>query len=105
MVVATSLVAMRVYRAKARDKAAFVWSAAYIAAMLGGAAFAMYPYLLPASGDPALSLTIHNAKTGSYSLTVGLVWWLLGMALAVGYFTFLYRSFRGKVTPEKTGGY
>ncbi len=105
IVVATSLVTMRVYCARAHDKAAFVSSAVYIAAMLGGAAFAMYPYLLPASGDPAYSLTIHNAKSGTYSLSVGLVWWLFGMALAVGYFTFLYRSFRGKVTSDKTGGY
>lgn len=105
IVVATSLVAMRVYRARARDKAAFVSSAAYITAMLGGAAFALYPYLLPASGDPVYSLTIHNAKTGAYSLSVGLVWWLIGIALAVGYFTFLYRSFRGKVTLDQASGY
>jgi cytochrome d ubiquinol oxidase subunit II len=39
----------------------------------------------------------YNAKTGPYSLRVGMIWWLIGIALAVGYFTFLYRSFRGKV--------
>jgi cytochrome d ubiquinol oxidase subunit II len=105
IVVATSLIAMRVYRARGRDKAAFVSSAAYITGMLGGAAFAMYPYLLPASSDPTYSLTIHNAKTGAYSLSVGLVWWLIGTALAIGYFTFLYRSFRGKVTLDEQGGY
>ncbi len=105
IIVAVSLVAMRVYVTKDRDKAAFVCSAAYITAMLGGAAFALYPYLLPASGDPAYSLTIHNAKTGAYSLSVGLVWWIIGIALAVAYFTFLYRSFRGKVSLDETGGY
>jgi cytochrome d ubiquinol oxidase subunit II len=96
---------MQVYRAKARDKAAFISSAAYITGMLGGAAFAMYPYLLPASSDPAYSLTIHNAKTGAYSLSVGLVWWLVGIGLAIGYFTFLYRSFRGKVTLDAQDSY
>ena len=29
---------------------------------------------------------------------------VLGIVLAIGYFTFLYRSFRGKVTLEE-GGY
>ena len=55
------------------------------------------PSLLPASIDPSYSLTIHNTKTGAYSLAVGLIWWSLGMVLAIGYFTFLYRSFAGKV--------
>ena len=103
--VLAALVAMPRFRAQARDRAAFLSSAAYIAGTLGGAAFALYPILLPASGDPSYSLTIYNAKTGAYSLSVGLVWWLIGIALAIGYFTFLYRSFRGKVTLNEEGGY
>jgi cytochrome d ubiquinol oxidase subunit II len=73
--------------------------------MLGGAAFALYPYLLPASADPSRGLTIYNARTGAYSLKVGLIWWGFGMVLAVGYFTFLYRSFRGKVSLHGEEGY
>jgi len=101
--VLASLVLMRIFVRKARFLAAFMSSTTYIAAMLGGAAFALYPYLLPASTDPAYSLTIYNAKTGAYSLTVGLVWWLFGMALAVLYFSFLYRSFSGKVQLDQEG--
>jgi cytochrome bd ubiquinol oxidase subunit II len=105
ILVATSLIAMRACRANSFDKAAFFSSAAYITGMLGGAAFALYPILLPASTDPAYSLTIHNAKTGAYSLSIGLIWWLIGITLAVGYFIFLYRSFGGKVTVDEQGGY
>jgi cytochrome d ubiquinol oxidase subunit II len=101
--VVVSLIAMRGYVSKERYFAAFLSSTIYIASMLSGAAFAMYPYLLPASTDPAHSLTIYNAKTGPYSLGVGLIWWGLGMALAVGYFTFLYTSFRGKVRLDQEG--
>jgi cytochrome bd-type quinol oxidase subunit 2 len=50
-----------------------------------------------ATTDPSYGLTVYNSQTGAYSMTVGLVWWLVGVALAVGYFVFLYRSFRGKV--------
>jgi cytochrome bd ubiquinol oxidase subunit II len=103
--VVASLVVMPLSRARGRDFAAFLSSTAYIVAMLGGAAFAMYPTLLPASTDPAYSLTIYNAKAGAYSLSTGLIWWVIGMALAAGYFTFLYRSFRGKVTLNDEGGY
>ncbi|HEX9145831.1 MAG TPA: cytochrome d ubiquinol oxidase subunit II [Candidatus Binatia bacterium] len=105
ILVATSLITMRACRANSYDKAAFFSSAAYITGMLGGAAFALYPILLPASTDPAYSLTIHNAKTGAYSLSIGLVWWLIGIMLAVGYFIFLYRSFGGKVTVDGEGDY
>ena len=56
--------------------------------------------LLPSSTDPRYSLTIYNAQTGAYSLRIGLVWWALGIALAVAYFAILYRSFRGNVASE-----
>jgi cytochrome d ubiquinol oxidase subunit II len=101
--VLASLLAMRLFVSKARFRGAFLSSAAYIAAMLGGAAFSMYPSLLPATTNPAFSLTIYNARTGAYSLRVGLIWWGLGIALAVGYFTFVYRSFAGKVRLDQEG--
>jgi cytochrome d ubiquinol oxidase subunit II len=72
--------------------------------MLVGAAFALYPVVLPASTDPAYSLTIYNTAAGHHGLTVGLTWWILGMVLALGYFVLLYRMFRGKVRLEG-GGY
>jgi cytochrome bd ubiquinol oxidase subunit II len=85
---------------KRKEKLAFVASSVYIAAMLAGAAVATYPVLLPASTDPAFSLTIANSAAGRHGLTVGFTWWMLGMVLAIGYFTFLYRMFRGKVRLE-----
>jgi cytochrome bd ubiquinol oxidase subunit II len=95
--VIVSLLMMRRFARREQYLHAFLSSTVYIVAMLGGAAFAMYPYLLPATTNPSFGLTIYNSKTGAYSLSVGLIWWLLGMVLAIAYFTFLYRSFRGKV--------
>jgi cytochrome bd ubiquinol oxidase subunit II len=69
--------------------------------MLAGVAVALYPSLLPSSGDPARDITIYNAATGEYALRVGLIWWALGMGLAFGYFVFVYRMFRGKVRPDR----
>ena len=105
VVVAGALLAMAAYRRTERDLAAFLASAMYIIAMMAAAAFAVYPALLPASTRPEYSLTIYNTHTGAYSMEVGLVWWLVGTALAVTYFVFLYRSFRGKVTLEDEGAY
>jgi cytochrome bd ubiquinol oxidase subunit II len=82
------------------ERGAFTGSCLYLIAMLGGAAFALYPRVLPASGDPALTLTIYNTATGEYSLRGGLVWWTFGMAIAIGYFIFVYGMFKGKVSPS-----
>jgi cytochrome bd-type quinol oxidase subunit 2 len=49
------------------------------------------------SRNPGYALTAENAKAGAYGLKVGLVWWSIGILLATGYFTFVYRSFAGKV--------
>src|SRR5579863_9732253 len=88
---------------KHKDKIAFVASALYIVGMLVGAAFALYPVVLPASTDPALNLTIYNTAAGRHGLTVGFTWWILGMVLALGYFFFLFRMFKGKVRLEGEG--
>ena len=68
---------------------------------LVGAAFALYPMVLPASTDPNFSLTIYNTAAGAHGLRVGFVWWTIGMVLALSYFVFVYRMFRGKVRVEE----
>lgn len=83
-----------------KEKTAFVASALYIVGMLVGAAFALYPVVLPASTDPARNLTIYNTAAGHHGLSVGFTWWVLGMLLALGYFFFLFRMFKGKVRLE-----
>src|SRR5262249_32611255 len=82
--VAAALAAMLVCGRMGRDLAPILASAGYIVAMMAAAAFAVYPALLPASTGPAYSLTIYNTHTRAYSMAVGLVWWLVGTALAVG---------------------
>jgi len=98
IVVASALIFMRLFLSR-NARSAFLCSATYLAGMLAGAAFALYPNLLPAT-NPAYSLTIYNARTGDYSMRAGLVWWIAGMVLAIAYFVFLYTSFRGKVSLE-----
>src|SRR5579859_510498 len=95
--------AMRKGQDIAAEKLAFVASALYIVGMLVGAAFALYPNVLPSSTDPALNLTIFNTAAGHHGLTVGFTWWILGMILALGYFTLLFRMFKGKVRLEGEG--
>ncbi|MGI9104027.1 MAG: cytochrome d ubiquinol oxidase subunit II [Terriglobales bacterium] len=88
-----------------RDKAAFLCSSAYIAGMLGGAAFGIYPDVLPAAMNKTNSLTIYNTAAAHHGLFVGLVWWSIGIVIAIAYFTFIYRMFKGKVVLEPGEGH
>jgi cytochrome bd ubiquinol oxidase subunit II len=103
LVVFGSLVLMLTATRQGRELQAFLASCAYITGMLVGTVFALYPVVLPATTDPAYNLTIHNASAGHYGLSIGLIWWSIGMILAIGYFVFVYRMFRGKVQLEGAG--
>jgi cytochrome bd ubiquinol oxidase subunit II len=92
------LASMAWFHRRGRDPSAFASSCAYIVGMLTSVAFGLHPYVLPASTNPAYALTVENAKAQDYGLKIGLVWWVIGMALATGYTVFTYRRFAGKVT-------
>jgi len=105
LLVAGSLFGMRSLGRKGHERGAFLASCAYLVFMLVGAAAAFYPNLLVSTTDPALNITVYNAHSGEHGLAVGLIWWGLGMAIAVGYFVFVYRMFRGKVALTSAGGH
>jgi cytochrome d ubiquinol oxidase subunit II len=97
------LVGVPVFLKRGKDKAAFVSSSLFIGSMLASTAFGLFPYVLPASTSLQYGLTVYNTIAPAYGLGVGIVWWCVGMALATGYFTYLYRSFKGKVNLDEHG--
>ncbi len=94
------LAGVRYELARKNEKNAFFASCAYLTGMLTSVVFGVYPMVLPAR-NPAYSLTISNSKAPAYGLHIGLAWWVIGMILAAGYFTYLYRSFAGKVSLDE----
>ena len=103
IVVFGSIVAMFQFGRKGNDKAAFLCSSAYLTMMLVGVAFSLYPVILPASTGTQFNLTIANSVTSAYAMKIALVWWSLGIVIALGYFVFVYRMFKGKVDLTSTG--
>jgi cytochrome d ubiquinol oxidase subunit II len=85
------------FSSRGRELPAFLSSSAFIAGLLAATMTGSYPYWLRSTLDPAQSLTAANSASQSYALQVGLVWWSIGIALAGGYYVYLYRSVRGKV--------
>lgn len=104
VLVAGALAYMPYAYSKKNDGGAFIASCTYILVMLVGAVFALYPLILPASTNPEYSLTIYNSAAGEHGLKVGLVWWSIGIVIAIGYFVFLYSHFFGKVRLEDAAG-
>jgi cytochrome d ubiquinol oxidase subunit II len=76
----------------------------FLAGMLLSVAYGLYPMVLPASNDPAASLTVFNAHGPEHSLKTALWWWVPGMILAIAYTVLVYRHMKGKVTLDE-GGY
>jgi len=97
VLVLACLIAMRVLGRGGKERGAFLASCGYLIFMLVGGATALYPSMLSSTTDRTLDITVNNAHSGDYAMSVGLVWWGIGMAIALGYFVFLYRTFRGKI--------
>ena len=92
-----SLVGIGLFNRQGRPLAAFLSSCVYLFFMLAGACWGLYPVLLPATTGVERNITLSRALSGPHTLSVGLAWWTVGMALAIGYIVFVYSRFKGKV--------
>lgn len=94
------------FRKKNHDTKAFISSSLFIFGMLAGTAYGLFPDLLHSTLNKEYSLNAFNSKAGAYGLQTGLVWWLIGIVLVIGYFVYLFYMFRGKVNiTEDSDGY
>ena len=92
---------------RGRELAAFLSSTSFLLGLLAATMAGVYPVWLRSTIDPALSLTAASSTAKGYGLQAALVWWTVGIALAGGYFVYLFRSVRGKVgsgRESKSGG-
>src|SRR6516165_8788054 len=83
----------------------FVGSCARIAGLLGATAASVFPVMLRAVPDPALSITAYAAANDEAGLRAALGWWSLGFPIAIAWLVLLLRLHRGKVTAASGPGY
>ena len=82
---------------------AFASSCLLIAGLLGAGAVSIFPVMLRSTLGSEYSLTAYNSAASRESLAVAAIWWPIALVLAVGYFLFILRHFRGKVkSPGET---
>ena len=81
-----------------RDGSAFVLSATATACAVAGLFAALYPQVLVSSTDPANSLTVANAASADYALTVMSVVALIFFPLVLLYQAWSYFVFRHRLS-------
>ncbi len=80
---------------------AFLASSIAIIFQVALAGVSLFPALVPASNDPALSLTVANASASEGSLMAMFIIAMVGMPLVLAYTFFIYRVFKGKVVIDE----
>ncbi|MBW2703806.1 MAG: cytochrome d ubiquinol oxidase subunit II [Deltaproteobacteria bacterium] len=86
---------------RTRPGLAFLASSLAVAAQVALAGVSLFPALVPASNDPALSLTVSNASASEGSLMAMFIIAMVGMPLVLLYTFFIYRVFKGKVVIDE----
>jgi cytochrome d ubiquinol oxidase subunit II len=103
LIVIGSMAAVLILHRRRRELPAFLASGLVIAGLLGITAATVYPNILISSRSPAYSLTVLNAAAAESTLRVGLIWWVIAIALALAYFVYLFTQFAGKVSVDRDG--
>ncbi|MDN5900508.1 MAG: cytochrome d ubiquinol oxidase subunit II, partial [Brachybacterium sp.] len=99
-VAAAALLAVVPLNRAGREGLAFTATIAAITgaslALFGG----LFPYVLPATNDPANSLTVANASSTEHTLTVMLVALGILLPIVLAYMIWTYRVFRHRITDD-----
>jgi cytochrome d ubiquinol oxidase subunit II len=99
-VAALALIGAWLANGRAAERTAFTLMAITIAAAVFGLFAALFPDVMPASNDPANSLTIANASSTPYTLTVMSWTALIFLPLILAYQGWTYWVFRKRITRQ-----
>ena len=86
------------------DKVAVLFSGLSVAGVVATAGVSMFPFILPSSLAPAMSLTVWDASSSRATLLLMLVATLLFMPIILLYTAFVYRVLRGRVSAGQIEG-
>lgn len=84
----------------AHYRTAWISSACAIAGVVTTAEVSIFPFLLPSSTNPNMSLTIWDASSSQETLFIMLIATLIFLPLIIMYTSWVYYVLRGKVTDE-----
>lgn len=94
------LIGMLISRNRNNNWIGFASSTLFIVSGIGSAIASLFPVVIPSTNNIVKSLTIYSTSAENYALEVGLVWWIIAFILIIGYFTFVHRVYKGKLTEK-----
>jgi cytochrome d ubiquinol oxidase subunit II len=97
-IAAVALITSYILNLRGREGWSFAFMAVTIATAVLSLFLALFPDVMPASNNPAFSLTIENASSSDYTLTVMSWTALIFMPLILAYQGWTYWVFRKRVT-------
>jgi len=83
---------------------AFLTTSAAIVGIILTVGFALFPFLMPSSLQPAMGLTVWDASSSHFTLWVMLLATVVLLPIVMSYTGWVYRVMRGTVTPESVSG-
>jgi cytochrome d ubiquinol oxidase subunit II len=89
---------------RARPLASFLASALVPACTIATAGVALFPFLLPSSSEPSMSLTVWDASSSKLTLGIMLGAVAVFLPIVIVYTGFVYRVLRGRVSEETIAG-
>lgn len=81
---------------------AFLFSAITISLLLITVAIELYPNIILSTLNEANNITVYNSAASEKSLGIMLIFVAIGVPLVISYTTFVFWTFRGKVTIDET---
>ncbi len=82
------------------NKIAWVTSALSIAGIIATVGVSMFPFILPSSSNPNMSLTVWDASSSQLTLFIMLIATIIFLPIIILYTSWVYRVMRGKVTED-----
>ncbi len=98
VIAAVCLIGLVLFTLRDRDGFAFASGVGMMIAAVAMLWSALFPYVLPSTIDPAFSLTIDNASSTHYTLTIMTWVAVLSMPLVLAYQAWTYWVFRKRIT-------
>lgn len=86
------------------DKPAVFCSGVSVAAIVATAGVSMFPFILPSTLDPSVSLTVWDASSSRTTLIIMLAATAIFMPIILLYTAFVYRVLRGRVSADQIEG-
>ncbi len=92
-----AIAAAQLFGKKDKPGKAFLFSSISIAGMMGITGAALFPRLVPALGNPQLSLTAANSSSSELTLKTMFILAIIGVPIVLAYTIWVYKAFAGKV--------